>query len=119
MAGYKIINADVTEIKLHEDLQNERNNISFSTACYYSENDKKNVKSVIDVEILISNKLSFKFKYNMYFKFDNEIEESNLLSFMDEIGLHNIAYPYIRSYAMNVLALSGYYGLSLPIIPRF
>ncbi|WP_140183191.1 hypothetical protein [Providencia stuartii] len=119
MVGYEVINADVTEIKLHEDLKNEKNNISFNTSCYHAENDKKKVKAVIDVTIFISKRFSFKFKYNMYFILESEIEENGLSSLMDEIGLHELAYPYIRSYAMNILALSGYHELYLPLVPKF
>lgn len=119
MVGFKVVSSDVTDIELHEDFENEINNIAFSSSCFHAANDKRNVRAVIDVTLLISKRFRFTFKYNMYFKLDHEVDEAELVTLMDNIGLHKLAYPYIRSYAMSVLSLSGFNELNLPMIPKF
>ncbi|MEY0288949.1 hypothetical protein AB7303_05965 [Providencia rettgeri] len=116
---FNIINTNVTEITLEQTPDSDKNSISMTSYYFYDQKEKKNVKASMDVALCIANKLKLTFKYNFFFKFEDEIINENLQDFMDEIDFHGIAYPYIRTYAVNLLNMSGHYITNPPIIPEF
>lgn len=116
---YDITKTNVSEVSLEERPESDANRISLSSCFFYDEKDKTNVKATMETTLSIAHQVEIKFKYNFFFKFEEEVIDEKLENFMDEINFHSMAYPYIRTYAINLLNMSGYYITNPPIIPEF
>uniref|UniRef100_A0A3B0LXR5 Protein-export protein SecB n=1 Tax=Arsenophonus endosymbiont of Trialeurodes vaporariorum TaxID=235567 RepID=A0A3B0LXR5_9GAMM len=119
---FTITKANVSEIKLEENTSNAKSNITITSFYFVDQKDKKNIKATMETVLLITGTLELSFKYNFFLKFKKEISNSKLNDFMAEINFHRLAYPYIRTYIVNLLNMSGLDMLNtkdLPLTPKF
>lgn len=116
---FTITKANVSELKLEENTSHTKSNIIITSFYFIDQKDKKNIKATMETVLLIADTLELSFKYNFFLKFKKEISSSKLNDFMAEINFHRLAYPYIRTYIVNLLNMSGFNIENLPIIPKF
>ncbi|MDC9599000.1 protein-export chaperone SecB [Xenorhabdus anantnagensis] len=117
--NFNIVNIKAAHIKLDEVGDPEtpkKNNIHLKNTLLLDESDK--CKAILSAKVKVTTESGFcvEFDYLFTLLFENEFNMEQEEDFWSENTVDSVVYPYIRAFISNLMNLSGYQAVNLPIM---
>ncbi|NHB89568.1 protein-export chaperone SecB [Photorhabdus tasmaniensis] len=117
--NFNIVNMRVTHIKLDEvgDPDNpKKNHINLKNILSFYEDDRSRATLKAAVKVTTESGFYVEFDYWFSIQFENEITIEQEKDFLGKDTVDSVTYPYIRAFLSNLMNLSGYKVVNLPIM---
>ena len=116
LVSKKVHKATLEMIQGDSGKKKAKANVTISTEFYGNTKDQNLFRIRYEVEVTIENVVKVDISYDFDFTTDSEVSSELFASFEVRSIAPSLAYPYIKSYAEQLISMSGLGSFNLPYI---